>query len=97
MVETGLQRHTEVAEVLLVPLEHPLEQVVLLRVPGYRLPDLVRRQVAPGGQEAHDKTEQPLGLALRHGPSKPLRVAPGYCLARSAAPYLSRPSVSCAA
>ena len=52
---------------------HVLVTLVLLRVPGHRPPDLVRGQVAPGGQEAYDKAEQPLGLALRHGPSKPLR------------------------
>jgi hypothetical protein len=30
MVDAGLQRHAEIAEILLVPLEHPLEQFVLL-------------------------------------------------------------------
>jgi hypothetical protein len=71
MVDACLQRDAEIAEIFLIPLEHPLEQVIGLRITRNRLPDLLRGEVAPGGEQAHDKTEQPLGLAFRHRPALP--------------------------
>ncbi len=64
VVDPGLQRHAELAEILLVPLEHPLEQVVRLGVAGHGLADLFGGEVAPGGEQADDKAEQPLSLAF---------------------------------
>ena len=48
MVDTGLQRHAELAEILLIPLEHPLEQVVLFGVARHGRADLLGGEVAPG-------------------------------------------------
>jgi len=70
MVDACLQRHAEIAEILLVPLEHPLEQLVLLGIARHGLTDLLGGEVPRGGEQADDKAEQPLGLALGHGPSE---------------------------
>ena len=83
VVDTGLQRHAELAEILLVPLEHPLEQVILLRVAGHGVADLFGREVTPGGEQADNKAEQSLSLALRHRSA--LHWLPDYCLAYGAA------------
>ena len=79
MVDAGLQRHAELAQILLVALEHPLEQVVLLRVAGHGVAYLFGGEITPGREQAYDKAEQALGLALRHRSALPW--LPDYCLA----------------
>src|SRR6266568_3854134 len=86
VIDPGFQRHAELAEILLVPLEHPLEQVALVGVAGHGRADLLGGEVARGGEQADHKAEQTLSLALGHDPSVALLVAPDYCLANGASP-----------
>ena len=68
VVAAGLQRHAHVAELVLVPLEHAVEGLVVeaLGVLRDRRAQLLLRQERPGRQQGDDQVEQPLGLLRGH-------------------------------
>ncbi len=61
----GLQRNAQVAKLLLVPLEHALERLLLIRVPADRGPDLLGGQVPARGEQEDDDGQEAFGPALR--------------------------------
>src|ERR1700761_3268300 len=69
VVELGgpasFQGDTQVAEFFLVPLEHPLEGFLLLRVAGDRSADLLGGQVPARGEQENDDGQEAFGTALR--------------------------------
>src|SRR5262249_39300138 len=64
-VGTCLERDAELAQFVLVPLEHPLERVEGGWISGYRIADLARCQVPARGQQAYHQAEQTLGFMPR--------------------------------
>ena len=67
LVAADLDRDADLAQLLLVPLEHLLERVRrLVAVAVDDLADAVLGDVAAGDQQADDEVHQPLGLARGH-------------------------------
>ena len=64
----SLQRDAQLAQLRLVPLEHPEERLVGrgLVVAGHGRPDPLSRQVLAGGQQAEHQVDQTLGAGGRH-------------------------------
>ena len=76
-VGARLERDAELAQLLLVALEHPAERLLVVGgVAGHGLADLLHRQVPPGGQQADDQVQQPLGLLGGHPGDASTRPAP---------------------
>src|SRR5262249_10070453 len=71
-VRPGDQRHAQLAQVLLVPLEHPVEGLARLAVGVLRDggPDLLLGQPATGRQQADHQVAQALGAAGGHRRSR---------------------------
>ncbi len=59
------QRDAQVAQLLLVALEHALEGLLLLRVTADRGADLLRGQVPARGEQENDDRQEAFGPALR--------------------------------
>src|SRR5258706_11012746 len=70
-VSPRLKGNAQLAEFVLVPLEHPLERIESLRISGYRIADLARCQVPARRQQADHQAEQTLGFLPRHRHSSP--------------------------
>src|SRR5690606_29546047 len=64
----GLDRDAAVPQLLLVPLEHPLEGAVALRllIARHRRPDLPGGEEAPGRQQADDQVQLAFRLLPGH-------------------------------
>jgi hypothetical protein len=60
----GLQGDAELAQLLLVALEHPLERLLGLRVAADRGADLLGRQVPARRQQEHHDGQEAFGPAL---------------------------------
>ena len=65
----GFQRDAEVAQFVLVALEHPRERLVAgaVRVAVHGLPDPLGADVGAGGQQRDDEVHQPLDFGDPHG------------------------------
>src|SRR5690606_36339538 len=67
----------DLAQLVLVALEHALERLVAVAVvAGHGLPDLLGRQRTPGGEQADHEIQQPLGLTARHPLTPPSTTLP---------------------
>jgi hypothetical protein len=68
----GDQRDAELAQVLLVALEHPVERLggLALGVLRHGATDLLLRQPAAGGQQADDEVQQAFGAVRGHRPER---------------------------
>src|SRR5699024_11037404 len=73
ILRTGFDRDTDLTQLLLVTLEHPLERLIGLgAVTTHHAPDVTLGHEVAGYEQADDEVHQPLALSLLRHPAPPL-------------------------